>query len=196
MDSFLPCLLIAKELPEEARLPETLPLDWHGAPVGFEEEEGTVPTLQLTFEAKPEDLIRLHAQAMELPALADIDLPAERQTQAPGSLRCQREHLLGRNEPYPLAAPAGDLEGHHNLGDREGVVKENPRDVAVLRIPPYATPPHHTLRLEKLGATVSEGIDEGLGAAGVPIELHGRAIKVAVMEEELQAPERCLPAPS
>lgn len=75
-------------------------------------------------------------------------------------------------------------------------MKEDPRDVAFLRVPPDAASPELTLRLEDLRAAAPQGIDEGLGPAGVPVELHGRAIKVAVMEEELQAAEGRLPASS
>jgi len=116
--------------------------------------------------------------------------------QAPGRLRCPREYLLRWDEPQPLATSAGDLEGRHDLGDREGVVKENPRDIALLRFPTDAAPLQPSFPLEQLRAVVPQGIDERLRASGVPVELCGRAVKVVVMEEELQAPERRLPAPS
>lgn len=196
VESLSPRLLIRQELPEKARLPKALPHDRHRTAIRFEEEVRVPPGLQCPLELKPEDPIGLHAQAVRLPALADLDLPAEREAQAPGLRWRPREHLLGRDEPHPLATPAGGLEGDHDLGDRKRVVEENPGDVSVLRVPPDAAPPHHTLRLEKLGATVPQGIDQGFGAAGVPVELHGRAIKVAMVEEELEAPERCLPAPT
>ena len=195
MKSLPPRLLVSKELAPKGCLPEGLPHDRHRAPVGFEEKVGAPPGLRRAMELKPEDLIRLHAQAVRLPALADLDLPTERQAEAPGRLRCPREHLLGRDEPHPLATSAGDLEGDQDLGNGERVVEEHPRDVAFLRLPPDAAAPEQTTGLEQLGAAMPQSIDEGLRPAGVPIELHGRAIKIAMVEEELQAPERRLPAP-
>src|SRR4051794_15312764 len=195
VESLPPCLLITDELAQKAGLPEAFPCDRHRPPVGFEEEVGTPPVLWRSVELKAEDLIRLHAKAVGLPALSDLDLPAEGQAKPPGRLRSPREHLLGRDELHPLATPASDLERNHDLGDRKRVVKEHSRDVALLRLPPDAAPLQSSFPLEQLRAMVPQGIDEGLGPAGVPVELHGRAIKVAVMEEELQAPERRLPAP-
>ena len=93
-------------------------------------------------------------------------------------------------------ALAGDLEGRHDLGDRERVVEEDSGDVPILRVPPDASSPYHTLGLKDLGAAVPEGIDEGLRAAGVPVELHGRPVKVAMMEEELETAEGRLGAAS
>lgn len=154
LDSLPPCLLIAKELPEKARLPEALPHDGHRAPVGFEEEEGALPVLWRAVELKAEDPIRLHSQAVEPAVPADIDLPAEGQAQAPGSLRCQREHLLGRDEPHPLAASAGGLDGHHDPGDGEGVIQEDPGDVAFLRVPPDAASLQSSFPLEQLRAAI------------------------------------------
>lgn len=97
MESLTPCILIRENLPEKGRLPETLPHDRHRASVGFKEEKGEVPALRRTVEAKPEDPIRLDAQAVGLPTLADLDLPAK--GQAPGLWRCACEHLFGRDEP-------------------------------------------------------------------------------------------------
>lgn len=192
--SLPPCLLVADELAQEARLREPIPRDRHGAPVGFEEEECVPPVLRRVLEAKAEDPIGFHSQAVRLAAMADLDLPAEGQAQPPGFCRRRGEHLLGRDELHPLAAPAGDLEGDHDLGYRERVVEENPGDVPVLRVPPDAAPPYLSLRLEDLRAAVPQGIDQRFGAAGVPVELHGRAVEIAVVKEELQAPERRLPA--
>ena len=78
VDSLPPRLLVAEELPEKAGLDEAPSCDWHCAAVGFEKEVGTVLAFRLTLEAKPEDPIRLHAQAVGLAAVADLDLPAER----------------------------------------------------------------------------------------------------------------------
>jgi hypothetical protein len=153
-----------------------------------------LPVLRSVLEAEAEDPVWLHSQVVRLAALADFDLPAEGQAQPPGFCRRRGEHLLGRDEPHPLSAPAGDLEGHHDLGDREGVVEEDPGEVPILRVPPDAAAPHHTLRLEDLRAAFPEGMDQGLGAAGIPVELHGRPVQIAVVKEELQAPEHCLPA--
>lgn len=75
-------------------------------------------------------------------------------------------------------------------------MQKDPGEVAVLRVPPDASRPRHTLDREDLRAAFPKGVDEGLGPPGVPVELHGRAIQVAMVEEELQAAERCLPAPS
>lgn len=196
VDSLAPCLLIAEELSEKAGLRESLPPDRHCAPVGFEEEKRMPSVLRPTLVAKPEDLIRFHAQVVRLPIMADIDLPAEGEAQAPGRLRCPREHLFRPDELHPLAAPAGDLKGHHDLGDCDRVVQEDPGEVPVLRVPPDASRPRHTLGLEDLRATVPEGIDQGFGALGIPVELHGWAIEVAVVEEELEAAEGRLLAPA
>lgn len=189
-----PRCLVGEELATKGGLSEPSPGDRHGAPVSFEEEVRNLPALRCIREAEAEDPIRLNPEAVGFTLDADLDLPSEGQAQVPGRPRSPREHFLGRDESHPLAAPAIHLEGHHDLGDRKRVVKEDPGEVPVLRVPPDA-PPDLTLRLEDLHAAVPKGIDQGFGARGVPVKLHGRAIKIAVVEEELQAAERRLPAP-
>jgi hypothetical protein len=196
VEPLTPSLLVGQEFADKGGLGQALPRDRHRAPVGFKEEVGASPVHWRSVELQAEDTIRLKPQTVELPVLADLDLPAERQAQAPGLRWRSREHLLGRDEMHALAVPTGDLEGHHDLGDRERVVKEDPGEVPVLHVPPDASRPRHTLGLEDLCAALPQGIDQGLGAPGVPVELHGRAIKVAVVEEELEAAKRCLPASS
>lgn len=97
---------------------------------------------------------------------------------------------------HPFTGSAGDLESHHHVGDRKRVVKEDPGEVAVLRVPSNAAPPQVTLGLERCRTPVPEGIDEGLGAADVPVELHRGSVEIAVVEEELEAPEGRLRAAS
>lgn len=77
VDSPPPGLLVGEELAEKASLRESLPHNRHRTPVGFEEEEGAVPPLRFALEAQAEDPIRLHAQAVRLATVADLDLPAE-----------------------------------------------------------------------------------------------------------------------
>lgn len=154
MESRTPRLFIRENFPKKGRLSEPLPCDRHRAPIRFEEEEGALPVLWLALEVEAEDPIRLHAQAVWLSLRADLYLPAKGKVKALGRCRCAREHLLGRDEPHPLVTSAGDLEGDHDLGDRERMVKEDPGEVAVLRVPADAAPPDVGLGLENLRAAV------------------------------------------
>src|ERR1700730_12342164 len=79
-----PGLPVAEELAPEGGLVETLPRNRHGAPVGFEEEVCESAVLRRSGEADPECAIRFAPDAVELSALADLNLPAEGQPQAPG----------------------------------------------------------------------------------------------------------------
>lgn len=154
-------LLVREELAEEARLREALPRNRHRTPISFEEEERAPPVLRFVLEVQAKDPIRLHPQAAGFAAVADLDLPSERKAETPSRFRRFGEYLLGWDEPHPLPGSAGNLECHHDLGDRERMVEEDPGQVPVLRIPPDAAPSRITLPLEHLRSAVPQGIDEG-----------------------------------
>lgn len=194
MESLPPRLAVAEEFAAKGGLPEPLPLYGHGASVSFEEEVRDLPAFRLVREAEAEDSIRLDPQAMELLAHAQLDLPAEGQAQSPRLRRRCGEHLLRLDEGHPFPAATADLEGHHHLGDRERVAEEETGEVAILRLRAERAGLQLALGGERLGAAPPKGIDEGLGAADIPVELCGRPVQVAVVEEELQTPERRLRA--
>lgn len=55
-----PRFLVGEELATKGGRPESLPRDRHRAAVGFEEEEGAIPTFRFARELETEDSIRLH----------------------------------------------------------------------------------------------------------------------------------------
>jgi hypothetical protein len=187
-----PGLAVAEELAPEGGLLKALPHNGHRTAIGFEEKVGAALVLWRTGEAEPEDAIRLSTEAVELLALSHFDLPTERQAQSPGRFRRSGEYLLGRDELHPLSVAAGHLEGHHDLGDGEGVAEELAGDISAL---PSDGGTALALGGEDRGAPVPEGIDQGFGALGIPVELRGGPVEVAMVEKELQAPKRRLSAP-
>ena len=182
-----PGLPVAEELSPEGGLLKALPHNGHRTAICFEEEVGTLPTLRLAVVVEAEYPIRLDPEAVEFLALAHLDLPAEGQAQPPGLRRCSREYLLRLDERHPFLAAAGDLEGDHDLGDREGVAQEEAGEVAIRRLPGWRAELPLACGGERLGAAPPQAVDEGLGALDVPVELHGRPVQVAMVEEELQA---------
>jgi hypothetical protein len=191
-----PRLLIGEELAKEGGLGESFPRDRHRSPVSFEEEERALSTFQLALELEAKAPIRFHAQAIGLAVSADLDLPSERKAHPPGFFRSPREYLFRLDELHAFAVSAGDLKSHHDLGDRERVVKEDAGEVPVLRVPPDSAPPQGVFGLEDLGTSVPKGVDERFGTANVPVELHRRTVEIAMVEEELEAPEHRLRTPS
>ena len=132
---------------------------------------------------------------MELLALAHFDLPTERKAKTPGGCRSPCKHLSRLEERHPLPAAADDLESHHHVSDRKGVAEEETGEVPIRGLSAESAGLQFALGGERLGAAPPQGIGQGLGTADVPVELFGRPVQVAMMEEELQAPERRLPAP-
>jgi hypothetical protein len=173
-----PGLPVTEELAPEGGLVEAPAHNRHGAAVSFKEEVRQPPMIRLPLEAQAENPIRLYPEAMELAALVDFDLPAERQTQAPGCFRRSGEDLLRRDELHPFRVAADHLDGHHDLGHREGMAKELAGDVAV-PVPSQGAA-SFALGGEDRRAPVPEGVDHGLGALGVPVELRGRPVEIAV----------------
>jgi hypothetical protein len=91
------------------------------------------------------------------------------------------------DELDPFRVAAGHLEGHHDLGDREGVSEELAGDVAVRF--PSEDAASLALGGEDRSAPVPEGVDQRLGTLGVPIELRGGPVEIPMVEKELQAPK-------
>lgn len=195
VDSLPPRLAIGDELAPEGGLPESLPQDRHRPAVRFEEEVRTPAVLRLVPESKAEDPIRFHSEAVERAALPNLEhLPTERQPEPPGGFRWRGEDLFRLDERHVFSRAASRIEAHHDLGDREGVAEERARQAPVLRVPPEGAPPQFALGGENPGAAVPQGIGQRFRALGVPLELRGWPVEIAVVEKELQPPECRLPA--
>ena len=128
----------------------------HRAALRLKEGIGAALVLRRSGEAEAKDPIRLHTEAVKLVALLDLDLPPAGQAQPPVRFRRCGKDLLGP-ELHPFRVAAGDLEGHRDLGDSEGVAEELVGDVA-----PSQGASSLALGGEDRGALDPQGIDQRL----------------------------------
>jgi hypothetical protein len=111
-----------------------------------------------------------------------------------GGCRHSGEHLLLRNELHSLAA-ASNFDGYHCISNCQRVVKEHVGEAAVFLVPTTTKPLVYSCRsLHYLRTFLPQGIHQGLGALGIPVELHGRTVQIAMVKEELKPPQRSLAA--
>lgn len=127
VDGLGPGRRIGQEFALEGGLGKGSPPHRHGSPVGFQKEAGALQGVRWIEMLQGKHPVGDDA---ELLAVGESDLPAER-----WSFAGEPKFVIVNEADAGL--PARKLDGHHHVGNQEGMFKEEPANGTVLLAPRY-----------------------------------------------------------